>query len=110
MYGFAGNTETTFLVPVSVAIGTSRAHGLWFWAIPMEELPHDGVDVVIDYVTCTALLDNLDFHNPAMVKINTRSRDELEEQIKFFKENDMKGTRTECVPRRYALANFDPLE
>jgi hypothetical protein len=110
LYGFAGDTEATYLVPVSVALGTSRTHGLWFWAIPMEKLPHDGVDVVIDYVTCTALLENLDFHDPTKVKINTRSRDGLEAQVKFFKENDMKGTLTECVPRRYALASIDSLE
>ena len=38
-----------------------------------------------------------------MVKINTRSKIELEEKIRFFKENDMKGTRTDCVPRKVAM-------
>ena len=110
LFGFAGDTNAEYLVPVSVAIGTTQTHGLWFWAIPLEQLPHDNVDVVIDYATCTALLENLDFDNPAMVKINVRSREDLEKQIKFFRDNDMKGTWTACVPRRYALADFDPLE
>lgn len=110
LYGFAGSAETTYLVPVAVAFGTSQGHGLWLWAIPMEDLPHQNVDIVIDYVTCTAFLLNLDFNDPAMVKINTRSKSELEEKIRFFKENDMKGTRTDCVPRKYAMASFDPLE
>ena len=93
-----------------MAIGTTQTHGLRFWAIPLDVLPHGNVDVVIDYATCTALLENLDFNDPAMVKINMRSREDLEKQIKFFRDNDMKGTWTACVPRRYALADFDPLE
>ena len=110
LYGFAGSTETTYLVPVAVALGNTKGHGLWFWAIPMEELPHQNVDIVIDYMTCAVLLLNLDFSDPTMVRINMRSKSELLEQIEFFKHNDMKGTRTECVPRKYALATFDPLE
>ena len=55
-------------------------------------------------------MENLDFDNPAMVKINMRSREDLEKQIKFFRENDMKGTWTACVQRKYALAEIGPLE
>ena len=34
----------------------------------------------------------------------------MEKMIEFFSTTDMKGTMTECVPREYALANFEVKE
>lgn len=60
---------TTCIVPVSVAVGQNRGDGVWCWALPMDRLPHEGVDLVLDYTTVTLLFDKFDFSDQRQVKM-----------------------------------------
>ena len=80
---------------------------MWFWALPIEKLPHEGVSLVLDYTTVTLLFEKFDFSDLRQVKMQTRSQASMLEWIEFFKKSDMKGTLTECVPREYSLAEFE---
>lgn len=102
-----GARETTYIVPVSVAVRRYRGEGAWFWALPMDTLPHPRVSLVLDYTTVTLLFEKLDFSDPSQVRMQTRSREGMERMIEFFRKSDMRGTLTECAPREYALADFD---
>ena len=94
-------------MPVSVAVGQNRGDGAWFWALPMDKFPHPGVSIVLDYMTVTLLFEKFDFTDPKQVQMKTRSRASMQELIEFFKTSNMKGTLTECVPRKYAMAEFE---
>ena len=80
---------------------------MWFWALPIEKLPHEGVSLVLDYTTVTLLFEKFDFSDPRQVRMQTRSQASMLEWIEFFRTSDMKGTLTECVPREYSLAKFE---
>ena len=98
---------TTCIVPVSVTVGRDRTDGVWFWALPMETLPHSGVDIVLDYTTITVLFHQLDFADPEKVVMKIRRKVEMVSVIEFSRAGKVSGTMTECVPRKYAMASFE---
>ena len=100
--------ELDKLVPIKVAMGADVTTAVWTLAVPMEEIPFNGVKLVLDNITVNTLNEIINMKDPRRVVIKIRSWSEVDEMVRMYSEADMTNTLTHCCNRHMQMEKMDP--